>query len=139
MTVAPAPIGGGATVTVKIPLRLRKRGGRKLVVVPKGATAWAPPRARVYNATVKAIARAHRWREMMENGMHSTIAHVAAAEKMNASYVGRVLRMTLLAPEVVEAILDGQQPAEMTLAALMRPFPMIWRQQMEELSKVRSI
>ena len=71
---------------------------------------------------VKAIARAFRWREMLENGTHATIAEVAAAEKINETYVGRVLRLTLLAPDIVEAILGGRQPAEVTLAGLMRPF-----------------
>ena len=69
---------------------------------------------------VKAIARAFRWREMLENGTHATIAEIAAAEKINESYVARVLRLTLLAPDIVEAILGGRQPAEMTLAGLMR-------------------
>jgi hypothetical protein len=77
---------------------------------------------------VKAIARAFRWREM-ENGTYATIAEVAAAEKINESYVGRVLRLTMLAPDIVEAILDGRQPAEMTLAGLMRRFAVGWREQ----------
>ena len=67
---------------------------------------------------VKAIARAFRWREHLENGTHATIAEIAAAEKLNESYVGRVLRLTLLAPDLVEAIVGGQQQAEMTLAAV---------------------
>jgi hypothetical protein len=78
---------------------------------------------------VKAIARAFRWREMLENGAHATIAEIAAAEKINESYVSRVLRLTLLSPDIVEAILDGRQPAEMTLAALMQPFAVEWREQ----------
>jgi len=121
----------GETLSVKIPLRLRKRGGPKLMLAPEGTTASFPQRTRVDNAMVKAIARAHRWRRMLENGTHATIAEIAAAEKMNESYVGRVLRLTLLAPVVVEAILGGRQPAEMTLAVLMRPFPINWQTQSE--------
>lgn len=79
------------------------------------------------SAMVKAIARAFRWREMLENGTHATIAEIAAAEKINESYVGRVLRLTLLAPDIIEAILDGRQPAEVTLAVLIRQFPVGWR------------
>ena len=79
----------------------------------------------VDNAMVKAIARAFRWREMLESGAHTTIAEIAAAEKINESYVGRVLRLTLLAPDIVEAILGGRQPAKVTLAVLM-PFPVEW-------------
>ena len=60
---------------------------------------------------VKAIARAFRWREMLKNGTHATIAEIAAAEKIDESYVGRILRLTLLAPDIVEAILIGRQPA----------------------------
>ena len=78
---------------------------------------------------VKAIARAFRWRAMLENGKHATIAEIAAAEKINESYVGRVLRLTLLAPDIVEAILDGRQPAGVTLAGLMRPFAVEWTEQ----------
>jgi hypothetical protein len=59
---------------------------------------------------VKAIARAFRWREMLEDATHGTIVEIAAAEKINESYVGRVLRLTLLAPKIVEGILKGQQP-----------------------------
>jgi hypothetical protein len=65
---------------------------------------------------VKPIARAFGWREMLENGTHATIAEIANAEKINESYVGRVLRLTLLAPDIIEAVLGGRQPAEMTLA-----------------------
>ena len=74
---------------------------------------------------VKAIARAFRWREMLENGTHATIAEIAGAEKINESYVGRVLRLTLLAPDIVETILAGRHPEQMTLAVLMRRFPVL--------------
>jgi hypothetical protein len=66
---------------------------------------------------------------MLENGTHATIAEIAAAEKINESYVGRVLRLTLLAPDIVEAILDGRQPAQMTLAVLVQRFPVGWTEQ----------
>jgi hypothetical protein len=78
---------------------------------------------------VKAIARAFRWRDMLESGMHATIAEIAAAEKINESYVGRVLQLTLLAPDIVEAILGGQQPADLRLESLMRRFPVEWQEQ----------
>jgi hypothetical protein len=87
------------------------------------------PGRRIDNAVVKAIARAFRWREMLENGTHATIAEIAAAEKINESYVGRVLRLTLLAPDIVEAILSGRQPTDMTLAVLMEPFAVEWTEQ----------
>ena len=106
----------GAT-TVHIPLTFRKRGGRKLVVTPDGA-AWAP-RPRVDNAMVKALARAFRWRKMLDEGVHATLEDLARAKGVAPSYVSRVLRLTLLAPEIVEAILDGRQPAELQLDDLL--------------------
>ena len=86
---------------------------------------------------VKAIARAFRWREMLENGTHATIAEIAAAEKINESYVGRVLRLTLLAPDIVEAILGGRQPAGLQLDRLMRRFPVEWGEQRQRLRRAR--
>jgi hypothetical protein len=84
----------GSTLTVRVPLTFRKRGGRKLVIAPNGSESWAPPRQRVDNTIVKSIARAFRWRNLLETGTHTTVAEIAAAEKINASYVGRVLRLT---------------------------------------------
>jgi hypothetical protein len=114
------------TLTVRIPLAFRKRGGRKLVIAANGSDSWAPPRQRVDNTMVKAIARAFRWRKLLETGTHTTVAEIAAAEKINESYVGRVLRLTLLAPDIVEAILDGRQPAGLQLQELLTPFCVEW-------------
>jgi hypothetical protein len=123
----------GSTLTVRIPLTFRKRGGRKLVIAPQGSDTWAPPRPRVDNTMVKAIARAFRWRKLLETGTHTTLAEIAAVETINSSYVGRVLRLTLLSPEIVEAILDGRQPANLQLEDLLRPFPVGWREQRAEI------
>jgi hypothetical protein len=114
----------GETITVHIPLTFRKRGGRKLVVTPDGAE-WAP-RPRVDNAMVKALARAFRWRKLLDTGVYTTIEDLARAKGVAPSYVSRVLRLTLLAPELVEAILDGRQPAEMQLDDLLAGFPLMW-------------
>ena len=134
MTTARELAGDGRTVTVRVPISIRRRGGRKLVLTPDGAeVATAPVTRRVDNAMVKAITRAFRWRKMLENGTHATIAEIAAAEKINESYVGRVLRLTLLAPDIVEGILGGRQPPEVTLARLMRPLPAGWREQQETM------
>jgi hypothetical protein len=122
------------TVTVRVPISIRRRGGRKLVLAPDGTNVTTAHVSRhIDNAMVKAIARAFRWREMLENGTHATIAEIAATEKINESYVGRVLRLTLLAPDIVEAILGGRQPAETTLAVLMRSFSVGWGEQQAEI------
>jgi hypothetical protein len=88
-----------------------------------------PPRHRIDNAIVKALARAFRWRKLMETGAYVTVSEIAKVEEVNDSYVSRVLRLTLLAPDIVEAILDGRQPEVVALSALMRPFAVDWEVQ----------
>ncbi len=123
--------GAAQMLTVRVPLAVRKqRGGRKLVLTPGG---MAPRGTAAADTTLlKALARAFRWRRMMEMGRYGTIKELAAAEKINSSYVSRVLRLTLLAPDIVEAILDGRQPEGMTLPALMEPFPVEWGRQLRK-------
>ena len=117
-----------AVVTIKVPFAVRKRGGRKLVLAPDGAP--APPSAPHIDSTlVKAIARAFRWQKMLETGRYATIKEIAKAEKINASYVSRVLRLTLLAPRTVEAILDDRVAEAPTLAEAMGVFPVVWERQ----------
>ena len=116
-------------LTVHIPLTVRRRGGRKVVIAPDGTEAPAVAAARIDSTLVKALARAFRWRRMLETGVVSTVGEIATREAINKSYVSRVLRLTLLAPQIVEAILDGRQAPEMTLRGLMRPFPVEWTRQ----------
>jgi hypothetical protein len=119
----------GRTLTIQVPMTFKTRGGRKLVISPDGVPTWATPRARVDNTMVKALARAFRWRRLLENGAYATIEEVAAGEDINTSYVSRVLRLTLLAPDIIEMIVDGRQPSELTLAKLLKPFPVDWKDQ----------
>ena len=120
----------GRTITVRVPIAIRKRGGKKIVLAPDGTPGVSALFCqKVDNAMVKAIARALRWRDMLENGTHATVKEIATAEKINESYVARVLRLTLLAPDIVESIIDGRQPAKVSLAALMRAFPHVWANQ----------
>lgn len=119
------------SLSVRVPMVFIKRGGRKLVISPDGASTVPSSPPRIDNTMTKALARAFRWRKLLETGDYATIEEIAAIEKINASYVSRVLRLTLLAPDIVEAILDGRQPPELALAALMRPFPVGWREQAE--------
>jgi hypothetical protein len=124
----------GRTITVRIPITLRHQGGRKQVVTPAGATPWIPPTPpRIDNTLVKAIVRAHRWRDMLESGDYATVRDLAKAEAINESYLGRVLRLTLLAPKIIEAILEGKQPATLELDDLMQLFPIEWDKQVETL------
>lgn len=120
----------GRTIVVRVPISIRRRGGRKLVLAPDGIDiGTVPVRRHIDNAMIKAIARAFRWREMLETGTYATIAEIANAEKINETYVGRVLRLTLLAPDIVEAILNGRQPEGLQLDGLMRRLPVAWEEQ----------
>ena len=114
-------------VTVTVPFSIRKRGGRKLVITPDGTMTAPVPRARVDSTLLKALARGFRWRKLLETGDFATIEEIADAENINPSYVSRVLRMTLLAPDIVEAILAGRQPERLTMAKAMQPFPAEWK------------
>ena len=117
-------------LTVHIPLTVRRRGGQKVVIAPDGTEAPAVGvAARIDSTLVKALARAFRWRRMLESGVVATVGEIATREKINKSYVSRILRLTLLAPEIVEAILDGRHAPEMTLRVLMEPFPVGWKEQ----------
>ena len=115
------------TLILRVPLRLQQRGGRKRVVTPDGRP--LNPQPQIDSALVKALARAHRWKRMLESGEYASLTELAEAEKINRSYLSRVLRLTLLAPDIVEAILDGRQGPEITLERLMQPFPMEWARQ----------
>jgi hypothetical protein len=119
----------GRTMTVRIPITLRQQGGQKRVVTPPGATPWILTPSRVDNTIVKAIVRAHRWREMLESGRYTTVRDLAKAESINESYLGRVLRLTLLSPTITEAILEGRQPATLELADFLKQFPIEWDKQ----------
>ncbi len=123
----------GRTIMVRIPITLRRQGGRKQVVTPAGATPWIPTPPRIDNTLVKAMVRAHRWRDMLESGDYATVRDLAKAEAINESYLGRVLRLTLLAPKIIEAILEGKQPATLELDDLMQLFPVEWDKQVETL------
>ena len=113
------------TVTLHVPFRVVKRGGRKQMELPEGAT----QSRRTDNTLVKALARAFRWKRMLESGEFSSISELAEREGIASSYMTRVLRLTLLAPDIVESILDGKQRPEVTLARLTSSFPEEWNAQ----------
>ncbi|MFO0992609.1 MAG: hypothetical protein U1E67_11855 [Hyphomicrobiales bacterium] len=120
------------TVSVRVPIAIKRRGGRKLVLAPDGADVTLEPVTRhIDNAMVKAIARAFRWNRMLESGEYATVQDLADAEKINPSYIARILRLTLLAPDIVEAILDGRQAAALQLEGILAPFPAAWERQRE--------
>ena len=121
-------------LTVRVPFAIRKRGGRKLAIAADGTT-LAPPRPWIDSTLVKALARAHRWNKLLESGRYGSAAELAAAEKINPSYVSRVLRLTLLAPDIVEAIVEGQQADGVEATLLLRPFSTDWNEQRQRFRR----
>ena len=118
----------GRTATVSVSVTFLQRGGRKQILSPPGATPWSPA-PRVDTALVKAIVRAHRWRQMLESSDYASSAELAKAEKVNDSYMSRILRLTLIAPDIIEAILSGRQPSTLQLEDLLKPLPAVWELQ----------
>ncbi len=119
----------GTTIVVDIPMTWKRRGGRKVIIAPDGGDAWAPPKPRHDETLIRALARAHRWKRMLEEGARGSASEIAEAEKIDRSYVNRLLRLTLLAPDIQESILDGRQPKGMQLEELTRAMPGAWGEQ----------
>jgi hypothetical protein len=117
----------GSTLVVRIPMRFQRRGGRKRIVAPDGSTIVPATKPQPDGTLIKALARARRWQRMLERGEHATLAELADAERISRSYVCRVLRLTLLAPDLAERLLDGR-PAP-NLAQVIQPFPVEWGRQ----------
>lgn len=126
----------GGTVTVLVPLRYRKRSGRKVIIGEVRSLQHLNP-SRPHNGThktiLKAFGRAYRWKRMLESGDFASITELATAERINHAYVRRVLRLALLSPEKTEAILDGSVPKGFRLHHLLRICPDVWAEQEELL------
>jgi hypothetical protein len=118
-----------STITVHVPLKLTVRGGRKTIIgqIPQPAT-----QTRFDDSIIKALARAHRWRTRIEEGTYSSVTDLAKAEDINESYVCRILRLTLLSPEITETLLNGRC-GSLTVEALTKPLPANWAEQASAL------
>lgn len=122
------------SITVRVPLKIRRRPGRKTVVMPvhpAGADTAIPTRADP--ALLKALARAFRYQRLLDDGQYGSVSELAAAEKLERGHVGSILRLTLLAPDLVQAVLDGRQAEGVSLARLQQPFPLCWQAQQAAL------
>ncbi len=129
--------GAAGSLTVRVPLGIRRRPRRKTVVSPEGAATPAPTRTRADPALVKALARAFRYQRLLNEGHYASISEMATAERIDRGYLGRLLQFTLLGPDIVEAILDGRQPPELGLPGLMEPLPAEWSEQGQALLTTR--
>jgi hypothetical protein len=128
----------GSSVTVRVPLTFRQKGGRKRIVVPAGVEPTRlAPNSYERDAMVKALARAFRWRRLLESGDYASIGELASAQGVNFSYMCRVLRLTLLSPKIVELILDGRIGSDLSLNVLLMPNSPVWTDQCLEITPLR--
>jgi hypothetical protein len=116
-------------ITVRVPLAIRQRPGCKTVVTPVRQSRETAVPTRADPALVKALARAFRYQRLLDEGQYASISEMAEGERIERGYLGSLLRLTLLAPDIVEAILDGRQPDRLTLPRLMEPFSANWAEQ----------
>ena len=118
------------SITVRVPLAIRHRPGRKTVVTPM-TDGVAPVTTRADPTLVKALARGFRYQRLLDEGRYASITEMAEAERIERGYLGSLLRLTLLAPDLVTNALDGRHMPSVALAALLEPFPLCWRGQSE--------
>jgi hypothetical protein len=123
------------SITVRVPLAIRHRPGRKTVVTPV-ADGVTPVTTPADPALVKALARAFRCKRMLDEGRYSSISEMAEAERIERGYLGSLLRLTLLAPDIVETILNGRQSYSVTLPRVLKPLPVAWAVQREAFKNV---
>lgn len=125
----------GDILVIHIPMTFKKRGGRKEIIVPEGLSgSGRPSRSPTQEPLVTALARAHHWQELLDSGQYTTITDLAEALKVDRSYVSRMLCLTLLAPDIIEAILRGAEPSGLSYRALVRGFPSLWSEQRQKLN-----
>jgi hypothetical protein len=98
----------GSTLIVRIPMRFQRRGGRKRIVAPEGSEIVpTTTRPQPDGTVIKALARAWRWQRMLDEGRFASVRELAEAERVGLSYISRILRLTLLAPEIVDGSWTG--------------------------------
>jgi hypothetical protein len=119
----------GTTLVARIPMRFQRRGGRKRIVAPDGGEIVLTSKPQPDGTLIKALARAWRWQRMLDEGLYTSISEIGDAENISKSYVSRILRLALLAPDMVEAILAGKTNQVFVLEKLARPLPASWEEQ----------
>jgi hypothetical protein len=128
----------GNTLVVRIPMRLGRQRGRKRILAPDGSELTPPTKPQPDGMLVKALARAWRWQKLLDKGVYGSVTEIAEAEKISKSYVSRILRLALLAPDIVEAILGGWADQRVMLERLERPLPVDWEEQWRHLLVITS-
>jgi hypothetical protein len=98
-------------ISMHVPFRFVRHGGQKEMQLPQGT----PEPRRTDSTLVKALARAFRWKRLVEAGEFATFAELARNEEVNPSYVYRIVQLTLLPPDKVDEILEGRQGSDVSL------------------------
>jgi hypothetical protein len=119
----------GSTLIVRIPMRFQRRGGRKRIVAPDGSAIVPSSKPQPDGTLVKALARAWRWQRMLDEGVYTSVSEIGNAENISKSYVSRILRLALLAPDLVEGILAGMNDQALVLERLEGSPPASWVEQ----------
>ena len=129
MTPAATVQSDGQGISVNVPLMLKKRGGRREVILPQAFASDNPMHPSHQEALVVAIARAHRWQKLLDDGKFESVSDLAREIGLDVSFAARLLRLTLLAPDIIEAILMGEEPSGLSLTMLTKQLPMLWDEQ----------
>jgi hypothetical protein len=119
----------GTTLVVRIPMHFQRRGSRKRIVAPDGSEIVPTSKPQPDDTLLKALARAWRWQRMLDEGVYTSVSEIGDAENISKSYVSRILRLALLAPDIVEPILEGRANQSPILERLERPLPASWEEQ----------
>jgi hypothetical protein len=123
------------SLVVRIPMRFKRCGGRKRIVAPDGSAIVPSSKPQPDGTLIKALARAWRWQRMLDDGVYASVSEIGDAENISKSYVSRILRLALLAPDIVEAILAGRAEGSPMLEQLERPLPASWKEQRDWLAR----
>ena len=129
MTTTPTIAHEGEHVVIRIPMELRRRGGRCEIIVPEGLPGSRRTRAKPQEPIVTALARAYRWQKMLESGEYASLSELAERLGVDRSYLRRILQLASLAPDIVEAIVDGSEPSGVSLEQLTKGLPLRWAEQ----------
>jgi len=116
------------TIRVTVPISITRKGGRKYILAPQGESSPFAP-VKINDALVRALAKAFQIKDEIESGKAESFREIARRDDQSHSYLLRVFRLTMLAPDIVQAILDGRQPKTLELQELLEPLPLHWPEQ----------
>ncbi len=120
---------------IRVPMKFKTRGGRREIIVPEGLSGARPSKSPTQEPLLTALARAFHWQELIDSGKYASVTELAEALDVDRSYVGRIMRLALLAPDIVEAIVRGEEPGGLSLQRLVKRMPAVWAEQRERLAR----